>query len=236
MGVAGRRERPLRRSTGSRTPIGCRSRPTTGCRRRRPAAVPASGAGSTTTSCPTPCSAGVCRVGRTVPPLVAPINAVSARALSERTLHRPVGQGLLHAAPGAVHRDGVRHAARRAAVDVLARCRRWSSGCRSRSQFPVEVRVAAADDIWLSHGYGRDSVYVAVHQSAGRARTSRTSARSRSWRAPLGRPAALGKAALPGRGLAAAGVPPVGRVPGRPRPARPRRVFANGYTEQVLGA
>jgi len=32
---------------------------------------------------------------------------------------------------------------------------------------PVEVRVGAADDIWLSPGYGRDSVYIAIHQYVG---------------------------------------------------------------------
>ncbi len=33
--------------------------------------------------------------------------------------------------------------------------------------FPVEVRVAAADDIWLSTAYGRESAYVAIHQYSG---------------------------------------------------------------------
>jgi FAD/FMN-containing dehydrogenase len=33
--------------------------------------------------------------------------------------------------------------------------------------FPVEVRVAAADDIWLSTAYQRDSAYIAIHQYAG---------------------------------------------------------------------
>ena len=32
---------------------------------------------------------------------------------------------------------------------------------------PVEVRVSAADDIWLSPSYGRDSVYIAIHQYVG---------------------------------------------------------------------
>ncbi|GAA3860488.1 D-arabinono-1,4-lactone oxidase [Saccharothrix violaceirubra] len=32
---------------------------------------------------------------------------------------------------------------------------------------PVEVRVAAGDDIWLSTAYGRDTAYVAVHQALG---------------------------------------------------------------------
>ena len=32
---------------------------------------------------------------------------------------------------------------------------------------PVEVRFTAADDIWLSHGYGRDNAYIAIHQYVG---------------------------------------------------------------------
>jgi len=34
-------------------------------------------------------------------------------------------------------------------------------------EVPVEVRVTAADDIWLSTAYGRDTGYIAVHQYAG---------------------------------------------------------------------
>jgi FAD/FMN-containing dehydrogenase len=33
--------------------------------------------------------------------------------------------------------------------------------------FPVEIRVAAADDIWLSTAYERDSAYIAIHQYVG---------------------------------------------------------------------
>jgi len=33
--------------------------------------------------------------------------------------------------------------------------------------FPVEIRVAAADDIWLSTAYQRDSAYIAIHQFVG---------------------------------------------------------------------
>lgn len=36
-----------------------------------------------------------------------------------------------------------------------------------RISFPVEVRFTAADDIWLSHGYGRDNAYIAIHQFVG---------------------------------------------------------------------
>jgi L-gulonolactone oxidase len=40
-------------------------------------------------------------------------------------------------------------------------------GLPFRVAFPVEVRFTAADDLWLSHGYGRDNVYLAVHQYVG---------------------------------------------------------------------
>jgi FAD/FMN-containing dehydrogenase len=33
-----------------------------------------------------------------------------------------------------------------------------------RIEFPIEVRFAAADDIWLSTAYGRESAYIAVHR------------------------------------------------------------------------
>ena len=31
----------------------------------------------------------------------------------------------------------------------------------------MEVRFTAADDIWLSHGHGRDNAYIAIHQYVG---------------------------------------------------------------------
>lgn len=33
--------------------------------------------------------------------------------------------------------------------------------------FPVEVRFTAGDDIWLSHGHGRENGYIAIHQGIG---------------------------------------------------------------------
>ena len=40
-------------------------------------------------------------------------------------------------------------------------------GLPFKVQFPVEVRFTGPDDVWLSHGYGRDSAYIAVHQFSG---------------------------------------------------------------------
>jgi FAD/FMN-containing dehydrogenase len=50
---------------------------------------------------------------------------------------------------------------------VLAELRRAVPRLADPVMFPVEVRVAAADDIWLSTAYGRDSAYIAIHQYAG---------------------------------------------------------------------
>jgi L-gulonolactone oxidase len=55
---------------------------------------------------------------------------------------------------------------RDAAADVLAELRRVVERSDWRIPFPVEVRVAAADDIPLSTASDRDSAYVAVHVPA----------------------------------------------------------------------
>ena len=55
---------------------------------------------------------------------------------------------------------------REAAPEVLAELRRAVEASDWRVPFPVEVRVAAADDVPLSTASGRDSAYVAVHVPA----------------------------------------------------------------------
>ncbi len=44
------------------------------------------------------------------------------------------------------------------AIDELTRSRGW------HVSFPIEVRFAAADDLWLSTASGRPSGYIAVHR------------------------------------------------------------------------
>ena len=55
---------------------------------------------------------------------------------------------------------------REALADVLAEVGRLARSLAVGPAFPVEVRFAAADDIWLSTGYGRENAYVAIHQYA----------------------------------------------------------------------
>lgn len=51
--------------------------------------------------------------------------------------------------------------------DVLKEIRDWIDNSDERIAFPVEIRFAAADDLWLSTAHGRESAYVAVHQYRG---------------------------------------------------------------------
>jgi L-gulono-1,4-lactone dehydrogenase len=108
----------------------------------------------------------VCRLGRAVPKLVPSLNKLSSSVLSARA-YSDVSHRVF-----ATNRD-VRfveseYAIPRAALDeVLAELRERVPKLADPVMFPVEVRVAAADDIWLSTAYQRDSAYIAVHQFVG---------------------------------------------------------------------
>lgn len=113
-------------------------------------------------------------------------------------------------------------------VRALIERRRW------RVSFPIEVRFAAADDLWLSTAYGRESAYIAVH---------------RYWRENPEPYFSEVEAILRGYD----GRPHWGKMHGRSRSdlasayprfddflaARdffdPERTFANDYTRRVLG-
>jgi L-gulonolactone oxidase len=110
--------------------------------------------------------AGACRIGRAVPATVPAISRVSARALSARTYTAPSHE--VFCTPRRVRfvemEYGVPREALREAFDAL---RAVLGRLPFKVIFPVEVRFTAADDIWLSHGYGRDSAYLAIHQYVG---------------------------------------------------------------------
>jgi FAD-linked oxidoreductase len=108
----------------------------------------------------------LCRAGRAFPRLVRPLGRFASAALSAReysdTSHRVfvTHRGVRFVeSEYAVPRDSVRH--------VLAELRALVPNLADPVAFPVEVRVAAADDIWLSTAQGRDSAYVAIHQFTG---------------------------------------------------------------------
>ncbi|MBM0237588.1 FAD-binding protein [Micromonospora sp. ATA32] len=110
--------------------------------------------------------AGACRLGRAAPRLAPTISAVSVRALTER---RYTGRSdRVFCTPRRVRFVEMEYALPREALgEALDALRRIVDGLPFKVLFPVEVRFTAADDIWLSHGYGRDSAYLAIHQYVG---------------------------------------------------------------------
>ncbi|MFC3503875.1 D-arabinono-1,4-lactone oxidase [Micromonospora krabiensis] len=110
--------------------------------------------------------AGACRLGRAVPALAPHISAVSARALTERRYTGRSDQ--VFCTPRRVRFVEMEYGLPREALgEALGALRRIVDELPFKVLFPVEVRFTAADDIWLSHGYGRDSAYIAVHQYVG---------------------------------------------------------------------
>jgi len=108
----------------------------------------------------------LCRLGRARPRLIPALNRFSSAALSTRTYtdtsHR------VFVTPRRVRFAESEYAVPRESLgQVVAELRRAVPRLHDPVMFPVEVRVAAADDIWLSTGYGRESAYVAIHQYTG---------------------------------------------------------------------
>jgi FAD/FMN-containing dehydrogenase len=109
---------------------------------------------------------GLCRTGRAAPGLIKPLNKLAAATLSRRSYSAPSYR--VFVTPRRVRFVESEYAVPRESVlDVLAELRRGVPRLADPVMFPVEVRVAAADDIWLSTAYGRDTAYVAVHQYLG---------------------------------------------------------------------
>jgi len=108
----------------------------------------------------------LCRLGRARPALIPALNRLSSSALSARRYadasHR------VFVTPRRVRFTESEYAVPRESVrQVLTELRRAVPTLADPVMFPVEIRVAAADDIWLSTASGRDSAYIAIHQYAG---------------------------------------------------------------------
>jgi L-gulonolactone oxidase len=103
------------------------------------------------------------RLGYRTPATVPTLNRTAARALGARsyrdTSHR------VFVTPRRVRFREMEYAVPRdSAVAVLREIRELIGRRGWRVSFPIEVRVAAADDICLSTAYRRDTAYIAVHQ------------------------------------------------------------------------
>ncbi|NMM83374.1 FAD-linked oxidoreductase [Rhodococcus sp. SRB_17] len=106
---------------------------------------------------------GVNRIAALVPAAIPAINQFSSRMLSAREFTNRSYD--VFASPRRVRFKEMEYAVPVEHVkDVLREIDKWLNKSETRIAFPVEVRFAAADDVWLSTANGRDTAYIAVHQ------------------------------------------------------------------------
>ena len=107
-----------------------------------------------------------CRLGSVMPRIVPSLNRLASRALSARTYSDVAPH--VFTSPRRVRFCEMEYAIPRADLPAVFR---ELAGLPERIgehiSFPVEVRVAPADDIPLSTASGRDSAYIAVHTFKG---------------------------------------------------------------------
>jgi L-gulono-1,4-lactone dehydrogenase len=98
-----------------------------------------------------------------VPRLTGGVNQLATRALSARE-YVDASYRVFCSSRRVRFREMEYAVPRESIVDVLRSVKAWLDSSGERIPFPIEVRVAAADDIWLSTAYERRTAYLAVHQ------------------------------------------------------------------------
>jgi FAD-linked oxidoreductase len=173
------------------------------------------------------------RVARRLPAAVPAINQVSARALSARsytdashrvfaTTRRVRFVEMEYAVPAEHAADALREV--RARVDAGGH----------RVSFPLEVRFAPADDVWLSTAHGRDTAYIAAHVYRG-APYGRYFADLESVFTAVGGRPHWGKVHTRDRAYLERVYPRLADAAAVRDRVDPERRFANAYLDRVLG-
>lgn len=167
------------------------------------------------------------------PRAVLPFNAIAARALSRRSYTAASHE--VFCTPRTVRFVESEYAVPREAVThVLRDLVAWVDRRREPISFPVEVRVAAPDDMWLSTGYERANAYIAVHQFARGRYREYFDAFEEIAAAHAGRPH-WGKLHTLGAAEFAELYPRHGDFVTLRDRLDPQRVFGNDYLARVLG-
>lgn len=173
------------------------------------------------------------RLTARAPGLTPTVNAYAAGALSARAYTAPSYD--VFVSPRRVRFREMEYAVPRDALrQVLAELDGWIEASGQRVSFPVEVRFAAADDVWLSTAHGRDTAYVAVHQYARLPYVRFFAAAERIAAAVDGRPH-WGKLHWLGSERLAALYPRFEDFRAVRAAADPAGMFANPYTDRVFG-
>lgn len=103
-----------------------------------------------------------CQIGHAFPAAIRTFNRIAGRALGTREYIAPAYR--VFTSPRRVRFTEQEYAIPRDQLsDVLTEVRTLLDSRDWRISFPVEVRVAPPDGLWLSTANGRDTAYIAVH-------------------------------------------------------------------------
>ena len=177
--------------------------------------------------------AGACKLGRATPALVPMISRISARALSARVYTAPSYE--VFCTSRRVRFVEMEYGLPREALhEAFQGLRKVVDRLPFNVVFPVEVRFTAADDIWLSHGYGRDAAYVAIHQYVGMP-YEEYFRRFEEIAVGLGGRPHWGKMHFRDAAYFSSAYPRFGDFQAVRDRLDPDRVFANAYLDRILG-
>jgi len=174
-----------------------------------------------------------CRLGHRFPRAIPKVNAVAGKALGARTYTDAAHR--VFTSPRRVRFKEQEYAVpREHLAGVLAQVRALFARRDWRISFPVEVRVAPADDVWLSTAYQRDSAYLAFHVFHASPHEDYFTGIEAVMTAVGGRPH-WGKLHTRDAGYLRAVYPRFADFCALRDKLDPGRRFANAYTRQVLG-
>ncbi|MCP2266495.1 D-arabinono-1,4-lactone oxidase [Promicromonospora thailandica] len=181
-------------------------------------------------------NAGLELVNRTAtafPATTPTLNRFAAQALRPRTYTAPSHEVLCN--PRRVRFRETEYAVPRAVVvDVLRELDGWLRRTGENVPFPLEIRFAPAEDVWLSTAHGRETAYVAVQQYWRLPYGRYFDAAEQIFGAVGGRPH-WGKMHTRDAGYLAGQYPRFEDFRRTRDAADPDRVFSNAYTRRVLG-
>lgn len=175
----------------------------------------------------------LCAVGSVVPPLIPRFSRLAER-FSARREYTDFSNRVFVARRAVRFRE-MEYALPRAAIpDALREVRALIERKGWSISFPIEVRSAAADDVWLSTAYGRASGYIAVHRYYREDPAEYFRAVEAIMREHDGRPH-WGKLHFQDAASLEAMYPHFGDFLAVRNRLDPERRFSNAYLERVLG-
>jgi L-gulono-1,4-lactone dehydrogenase len=172
------------------------------------------------------------RVGNAVPASIPTMNRLASHALSARTFS-DVSHRVFTSPRRVVFRETEYAVPRAVGMQALGEVRALVERKGWRVSFPVEIRYAPADDVWLSTAYDRETVYLALHMNAQTDHTAYFTGVEQVLRTFDGRPH-WGKLHTRTAEDLAPGYPRFEEFVALRDRVDPERLFTNAHLERVL--